>query len=265
MRVDLQKLDEFLAQGRPAVLLEEFLKACALYVGPYNPDLAGVDDWRQLQLASTVSDKLHETTVKRLTNNPSIYEYGYGEAVQCALRQGEPDLACMIKGANAALCGQSISDFRTGPVVAPAGYTTLVAHFPDAAKVNQGVSLAQEFRNYAPLGHPVWNALLLQLLLLRLHPFMNGNGRTFRALVNYELQRAGVLGPFGVPVRKILDANRANDILLRTRVTQSKDPVIPVAEALSFDLCLLTLALQAGSGVSVKAPPLNEIAPDTED
>lgn len=265
MRVDLEALDRALAQPAAQEVLEDFLQACRAHPGPYKPDLPGAREWGLLQLKSPVADRLHENTLARLKATSGVYSNECQASIIAAFQASEPDLARMIMSGNAAIRGVKRSEFRVGPVAAPAGYTALVAHFPKPASIRPGLLLAQKFRTLAPLSHPVWNALLLQLLLLRLHPFMDGNGRTFRALVNYELQCVGILGKSPISFRKVLDANRANDILLRLIVSKSDDTVTSVCEALCFDLTLLRLAIEAGSGKSITAPSLSQIAPSASE
>jgi hypothetical protein len=77
--------------------------------------------------------------------------------------------------------------YRTGAVVADAGYTQLVFVFPSPEHILPTLKSLDEFRSVAPLGHPAWNALFLETALLLLHPFQDGNGRTARALTDYEL------------------------------------------------------------------------------
>lgn len=50
-------------------------------------------------------------------------------------------------------------------------------------------------------GHPVLRAAWLHASLVRVHPFMDGNGRTARMLQDFLLIRAGLL-PVGVPISR---------------------------------------------------------------
>lgn len=260
MKLDLEALDRALAGPGPNGILKTFLDALRLYDGPLAATLPGAP-WRALRLASPVAERLHPATVARLEAGANAYPDLDPEPVYQAFEAGEPDLSEMLLQVNALLAPGTAWGLRRGPVCAPAGYTGLVAQFPPPSHILPALALAERFRAAAPLSHPVWNALLLQLLVLRVHPFMDGNGRTARALVNYELRRHGLLRASPIPTRKALDANRANDILLRLAITEGSRPVSAVTEALSFDLVLLTLALVTGSGAQLEAPCLSSVAP----
>lgn len=260
MKLDLEALEQALAGPASQAWLNKLVNHLRGVEAPHDPVLPGAANWRALRLKSPVAERLHPTTVARLEAGQAAYPALSYEPVFTTFEKGEPKLTWMLRRANALLTGRPRARLRHGPVSAPAGYTGLVAQFPPAAKLGPGLMMAERFRQAAPLSHPVWNALLLQLLVLRLHPFMDGNGRTARALVNYELRRHGLLRR-PIPIKKVLDANRANDILLRLAVSKGGRPVSAVAEALCFDVVLLTLAVIAGAGGRIEAPELADVAP----
>lgn len=50
--------------------------------------------------------------------------------------------------------------------------------------------------------HPIVRAILLHGELVKIHPFIDGNGRTSRLIMNMELMRSGYVP---VIIKKIID------------------------------------------------------------
>ena len=96
--------------------------------------------------------------------------------------------------------------FRSGACRAEAGFTRKVALFPAADRIEPALARLDALRSAQPLAHPVWNAALLHLSLLRLHSSAAGNGRPVRLLPARELWRAGLIRDSVLPPKRVLDA-----------------------------------------------------------
>lgn len=78
--------------------------------------------------------------------------------------------------------------FRRGPVRV-AGSQTI---FPNALKVPELIDRLIDDISHRPDGvHPVVHAALIHLDFVKIHPFVDGNGRTARILMNVLLRRGG--------------------------------------------------------------------------
>lgn len=180
------------------------------------------EDWRSLQIESSYKDRLHPTTVARLdadlySKAPLMLPIEFEGLNQSNL--GLRQLLLTLRS-----CVTPYNDsWRTSQIAAEAGFTKLIAHFPEADVIARSLDLLEEFRRCMPLQDPLWNVLTLELLLLRLHPFKDGNGRTARAVAAFELWRLGVSRPMILPTRRVLDANRATQLHLLVRLTADLD------------------------------------------
>jgi len=220
VKIDLEKLRKLLKCREPQLLLERFLSMCS------DPDFESASaegrqrPWRELQIESDVSHRLHATTVERLESD--AYERAPIQASSLFAKL-ETDATPLDR------CLQSIrrlvtpynDQFRTGPVAAEAGYTTLVVIYPVAEYIRPTLDSLDEFRRTQSLGHPVWDALFLETMIMQLHPFKDGNGRTIRAFADYELWRARIFDPVIVNLSRVLDANRATQLKLLTQMHQA--------------------------------------------
>lgn len=79
--------------------------------------------------------------------------------------------------------------------VMDATHTTILHEPPQARSLNARLKRLCEFANQAedsqPFVHPVIRAILLHFMLAYDHPFVDGNGRTARALFYWSMARAG--------------------------------------------------------------------------
>jgi len=79
--------------------------------------------------------------------------------------------------------------------VVDAQHVTVLHEPPDAASLPQRLQVLCDFANRAddaqPFVHPVIRAILLHFMLGYDHPFVDGNGRTARALFYWSLARSG--------------------------------------------------------------------------
>lgn len=177
------------------------------------------ENWRSLQIDSPYKDLLHPKTVARLeadqySKAPLQLKFEFER-----LREMNPCLKQLLLALRP--CTTPYKDtWRTTPVTAEAGFTKLIAHFPDPILIAPTLDLLEELRRSAPTHDPVWNVLILELLLLRLHPFRDGNGRTARAVAAYELWRLGISKPMIIPSRRALDANRATQLYFLTALSE---------------------------------------------
>ena len=100
--------------------------------------------------------------------------------------------------------------YRKVPVIIPGAE----AKFPPPSKVKP---LMQEFVREIPSlmekNHPVAYSALLHLRLVNIHPFVDGNGRTGRLLMNLALLQGGYVITIIPPVlrREYLDSLRASN------------------------------------------------------
>lgn len=243
MKLDLNALCETLQGDEPRSLLESTLLLLERHNGPYDPHRLLETDWRELVFPGPVSQRLHKDTVKRLESGtlsePADPDQ---EPVFRKIRgRAEPELTGVLRQLRRAFTPYD-DWLRNGPIQASAGYSNLVALFPPPDRLLPALRNACSFRRASPLPHPVWNTLLLYLLLLRIHPFRDGNGRTARALISYELWRLGFITPSLLPLKRLLDANRANEIETRLNIANASSPAAAnaaVCKAMCFDLKLI--------------------------
>jgi Fic family protein len=246
--LDLEMLNHILGSGVYSSMADELQTLLRDFPGPYDQNALKRVPWQSLQFSSDVSNLLHANTVSRLEENN--YADGIGslndsfEFTQRRERNGLTDVLGEIR--------KIVTDYkdglRTGPVAAEAGYTCKVAIFPPAERIPVALQVIEQFRKEQPLLHPIWNILLSSILLLRLHPFSDGNGRTMRAFVSYELWRSGMLNACIIPLKKALDANRANEIQTRTALSHSRTKLQlaeAYAAALLFDARVISSTIIA--------------------
>jgi Fic family protein len=74
---------------------------------------------------------------------------------------------------------------------------------PDYIKVSESMSGLMEWYSRSREMHPVECAARLHVDFVGIHPFVDGNGRTSRLLMNFELMRSGFL-PVIIPVENRL-------------------------------------------------------------
>ena len=85
-------------------------------------------------------------------------------------------------------------------------------HIPiDAAHVDEAMNKFLNWYNSdAQSLHPVERAMIVHLEFVKIHPFIDGNGRSARLLMNFELMRCG-FPPIVLPVEKRLEYYEALD------------------------------------------------------
>lgn len=263
MKIDLQELNGWLCNDVSISVLGLLSDALKEFPGPLDPALPGAVEWQQLAFRSPVSSKLHKKTLGRLRDGRAAYPTFDAPNIFRVVAEDEPGLVLMLRRLRRHVTGYG-DGLRRSPASAQAGYTRRVAHFTHARNIGSALRSAEKFRIMKPLSSPIWNALLLQLLLLRIHPFRDGNGRTCRALSAYELWSAGESEARDLPVRKALDANRANDILVKTAIGRSANrdkEIVAVGEAITFDAMLMYVTILAGAGETPPIIELSDLAP----
>jgi len=245
--IDLEKLSGLLTTPAHIKAIGEFESLLQRSKGPFCWESVAREPWEGLVFEVPDRDRLHENTIARLTGPVENYRLPEVTGLFRELESLEPDFISLIGQLRDAVTGLGTS-FRTGPMWSEAGYLCKVSVFQSAKAVMGALKVAEQFRNSESLHHPLWNALLLQLLCLRIHPFSDGNGRSFRALVSYELYRSGSIVPTIIPTKKVLDANRPYEIRTRAAVTNAVDKKLrteAVADALLFDVRVLNCSLSA--------------------
>lgn len=184
---------------------------------------------------------LHEQTRARLNGPAKIYRHPSASSAYARAARLEPDLTHLISHFRRVTTGLK-DGLRLGSVVADGGFSNLRTVFPPDSKIVPMLLQLNQLRSAAPLSHPLWNALLLRLMLQRLHPFSKGNGRTFRGLLSYDLHRAGWLETHYLPLAKVVDANRPALIRSRNAISSARNSVDltkATAAALTLDASLV--------------------------
>lgn len=245
MKVDLYAVRERLRNADCQDALQRFLETQSPKSASHSPQRKRADSWRDLQIESDVAHLLHPTTIDRLESD--AYDENPLDATDAfdALSRRGATISQALQALRP-LATPYDEDFRIGPVSAEAGFTGLVALFPAAEQIMPTLSVLEAFRKEAPLGHSVWNAVFLEIMLLQLHPFQDGNGRTVRAFTDFELWRSGVSDPSIKNIRRTLDANRAHQLMLFTAMhsaASSKEPCsAEICACLKFQVDLRTRA-----------------------
>lgn len=130
--------------------------------------------------------------------------------------------------------------YRKVPVI----LTGADVKFPPPGKIK---SLMQDFAREIPAlmeqNHPVEYSALLHLRLVHIHPFIDGNGRTARLLMNLALLQGGYVITIIPPVLRpeYLDSLKAGNrgdnqpfiALIRTMVYESQKDYLRILQALS--------------------------------
>ena len=124
---------------------------------------------------------------------------------------------------------------------------------PPASRIAPSLALIAELRDAAPLCHPLWNTLLLWVLLRDLRPFVRGNARTLDAFVSYELWWAGCYGCAVLPFGEVLAVNGAALERLDARRDRAgpegRDRVPALAAQLGFLLRAMIVTIEHGEPV----------------
>ena len=91
--------------------------------------------------------------------------------------------------------------------------------------------LIAEYQNEWLVYHPVVRATLLHGEFVKIHPFINGNGRTSRLLLNFELMKSGY------PPIIIKNENRADyyKVLDHAHTTMDYGPFIKLVAELVIE------------------------------
>lgn len=260
--LDLERLDAELARPRHASRLAAARAALADPPGPEAWSRLRAVRWQTLVIRTRVCDRIHATTRARLNAGDTADGRSIREGFRLAeLDEHDGSLRTLLPAMRRVALGLP-EDFRRGGCRAEAGFTRKVSIFPPPEAIAGALATLDAFRDAAPLSDPLWNALLLYLFLLRTHPFADGNGRTMRLLLSFELRRAGLLGDWVLPLKRVLDANRANEVDRYTRLSRVQHDAARVstatADALAFMARVVEIAAARAS--SHPAKPMKEIA-----
>jgi len=246
LKIDIEGLRVSLLSDQAQQLLTRFHMMAVASRAENSSSQTRAQSWRELQIFSDVAHLLHSTTISRLDADQyderpieaaTVFESLHKSGAN--IRETLPVLRRLVTPYG--------ERYRTGPVAAEAGYTTLVVIFPASKHIQSTLTALEEFRRAAPLGHPVWNALFLEAMLLQLHPFRDGNGRTIRAFTDYEFWRSN-LGTSDIKnIRRAVDANRATQLKLLIQIQKAPTAAMPptkqIFEYLIFLLKLRIIAL----------------------
>jgi hypothetical protein len=217
--------------------------------------------WQRLVLRNRNAHRLHATTRRRLNRGDPDDQPRDSWLLFSVARDLEPDLPAVLGHLHESLTDAD-HGWRSVPCGAEAGFTKRIAVFPGPEHIAPGLERLQRLRDAAPLSHPVWNALLLYLQMLRLHPFADGNGRAARALIAYELWRAGLIQESLIPLKRVLDANRATELYQLTRISRTQRDRDAAVHAVSRMLVFLARLLRIATAHSTASsiPPRPERA-----
>ena len=255
--LDLEQLDAALSEPKPAAHLAGLLQVLAAHPGPYDWARTRKVPWQSLVIRTRVCNRIHPSTRARLqAGDPDDVRSIHSDFSFAALQEDNSDLVLHLIRLREQALGLP-SDFRRGGCHAEAGFTRKVAIFPAPQAIPRSLAVLHDFRAAQPLSHPIWNALLLYLMLLRTHPWSDGNGRTMRLLLAHELWRNDLIHDSVLPLKRVLDANRANEVKLFTEVSRrQRDPVHAArafADALTLLARIVGLAALHGSSANHSA------------
>lgn len=237
--LDLERLGAELTRPRRAALLAAAREALADPPGPDAWSRLHAVPWQTLVIRTRVCARIHATTRMRLNAGDAADGRSIREGFRLAdLDEHDGDLRTLLPAIRRSALGLPEA-LRAAGCRAEAGFTRKVSIFPPPEAIPGALATLDAFRRAAPLSDPVWNALLLYLFLLRTHPFPDGNGRTMRLLLSFELRRAGLLGEWVLPLKRVLDANRANEVDRFTRISRLQHDPSRVTAATADALALM--------------------------
>lgn len=242
-KLDLVALDRTLRSDENSAVLRTLTEQLRRAPGPYSWEVMQATTWQRLVLRNRNAHRLHATTRRRLNHGDPGDRPRDSWLLFPGAKDLEPHLPAVLRHLHESLT-DAAHGWRTEPCSAEAGFTKRVAIFPAPKLIPAGLEQLQMLRAAAPLSHPVWNALLLYLMVLRLHPFADGNGRTSRALIAYELWRAGLINESLIPLKRVLDANRATELYQLTRISRTQRDGEATVHAVSRMLVFLAKLLR---------------------
>jgi hypothetical protein len=258
VEIVLEKLRRILVEPPYSQLSDRFLSLLHETRGPFTQAVWVGEGWRKFVIDASVAHEIGPQARKRLKNPSSMSRSslpaGLFDRVKAKEPHFKPALLKMKRGVTGLAGG-----FRTGPVSASAGFLRQTAVFPAPNQIAPGLSQISRLLAAQPvLPSPVWDALLVQVILLRLHPFPTGNGRTARAMAAYELWRRGLIAETLIPVGPIIDANRPSSIALNAAidVPGCADVERLVALKLAFELYALLCVVDKSADFQVFPDPL---------
>lgn len=248
--LDLDALDRTLRSDENSAVLRELTEQLRRTPGPWSWEVMQATTWQRLVLRNRNAHRLHATTRRRLNRGDPDDRPRDSWLLFSVAKDTEPDLSAVLRHLHESLTDAE-HGWRSAPCSAEAGFTKRIAVFPAPERIPAGLEQLQMLRCAAPLSHPVWNALLLYLQMLRLHPFTDGNGRTARALIAYELWRAGLIQESLIPLKRVLDANRATELYQLTRISRTQRDSEAAVHAVSRMLVFLAKLLRIATMHSV--------------
>lgn len=244
--IDLELLKEQLDRPTPSMVLGKFLSLLRTAKDLENWQALLSVPWEALIFPSPCATHLHIETVLELRHNQSAFAVRSASELFEKAGALEPQFICVLKYFNSSTCGGD-AELRTAPVYRRADGRHPTFTYPQPELIKSALMRANEVRELDGFFDPVWRALLVSYLVNHVHPFVDGNGRTSRTLFCYELWRSGVMGCYCLPLRRVLAANRANEIQLKNLVTAARtieSRTIAVFRVLLFDLLVATKTLE---------------------
>lgn len=243
MDLDLDRLQERLDHPESSSLLDELLAFFAAHEGRYCWQTISDTPWQTLCIDASQKTERHKETLDRLEGHREIYSHPAAASHFRRASKSEPDLYKVVTSLRRSVTGLS-DGLRRTTVCAKGGKTGLTSVFPEWHKLKRIIKISEGLRRHSPLADPLWNILLLRIVLLRAHLFGRGNGRAMRALLSYELHRHGISGPHYFPVVKVFDANRPAIIEANIDISRARnqaDLVDSIARSMQLSLRLMLI------------------------
>lgn len=243
MDLDLGRLQERLDYDESRILIHELLDYFAEHKGPYCWQTLSDTPWPDLCINESQTVNRHKDTLARLEGCADVYAHPTAAGHFHRASKAEPDLYKVVRSLRRSVTGLE-DGLRRTRVYAKGGNTGLTSVFPEWRKLRNIIKVSEGLRKHSPLSNPLWNILLLRIVLLRAHLFQTGNGRAMRALLSYELYRHKISGPYYFPVVKVFDANRPAIIDANLQISRAKEQaslVDAIAESMQLSLRLMLI------------------------
>lgn len=177
-------------------------------------------DWRSFRLDPTRAITLSQTTIDRLEHNTSRSETSPPSQTEL-LFANSVTLTDTLEALHQAYA-ISPSGFRQSNGFSYGGRTGKRSVFPPPAQIPHQLSKIDQLSRSALILERPWGPFLVMLLILRLHPFYDGNGRCARAYLHVELWRRSLISDVGLPLSMVLDANRDLELALHQSVSTAE-------------------------------------------
>lgn len=251
--IDLERLEERL--NRPSFRsCRSGLRHALQNADDFSQDRLSKHAWHRLAIKPGDIRNLHADTIRRL-HHPRTEEKLLGPQAFRRIESGEPELLAILRRIRSATTGWQ-GGLRTRPCYSEAGSLRRTVRFPAPDRIANSLKGIDSARREGLLADRLWNAILQYLLLIRIHPFRDGNGRTMRAHLNYEFWRAGLIHARSLPLKRVLDANRHTEFSLAIASYRSALNADQQIDALLQQMSFMAqVVLVSAEHSAVRSPP----------